>query len=63
MPHLRTYARETVIAEKFRVMVALARANSRMKDCYEIWLLSQSFPSHDERLARAIAAAKIGRSN
>lgn len=55
-PRLRAYARETVIAEKFQAMVALGRANSRMKDFYDIWLLSQSFPFDDNRLARAIAA-------
>jgi len=53
---LRAYARETVIAEKFQAMVALGRANSRMKDFYDVWLLSQSFPFDDDRLARAIAA-------
>lgn len=35
-PRLRAYARETVIAEKFQAMVALGRANSRMKDFYDI---------------------------
>ena len=55
-PRLRAYARETVIAEKFQAMVALGRANSRMKDLYDVWLLSQSFPFDDGRLARAIAA-------
>jgi len=55
-PRLRAYARETVIAEKFQAMVALGRANSRMKDFYDIWLLSQSFPFDNDRLARAIAA-------
>ncbi len=55
-PRLRAYARETVIAEKFQAMVALGRANSRMKDFYDIWLLSQSFPFDDDRLDRAIAA-------
>lgn len=55
-PRLRAYARETVIAEKFQAMVALGRANSRMKDFYDIWLLSQFFSFDDDRLARAIAA-------
>ena len=55
-PRLRAYARETVIAEKFQAMVAVGRANSRMKDFYDIWLLSQSFRFDDDRLARAIAA-------
>ena len=55
-PRLKAYARETVIAEKFQAMVALGRANSRMKDFYDVWLLSQSFHFDDDRLARAIAA-------
>src|SRR3546814_3811416 len=37
-------------------MVALGRANSRMKDFYDIWILSRSFPFDNDRLARAIAA-------
>lgn len=56
VPRLRTYARETVIAEKFQAMVVLGRANSRMKDFYDIWLLSRSFRFDTDRLARAIAA-------
>jgi hypothetical protein len=44
-PRLRAYARETVIAEKFQAMVALGRANSRMKDFYDVWTLSRSFAS------------------
>jgi len=41
-PRLRAYPRETVIAEKFQAMVALGRANSRMKDFYDVWLLRDS---------------------
>lgn len=55
-PRLRGYARETVIAEKFQAMVALGRLNSRMKDFYDIWLLSRSFSFDNDRLPRAIAA-------
>lgn len=55
-PRLRSYARETVVAEKFQAMVALGRANSRMKDFYDIWLLSKSFSFETGRLAHAIAA-------
>jgi len=55
-PRLRVYVRETVIAEKFQAMVALGRANSRMKDFYDIWILSKSFDFDGDRLARAIAA-------
>ena len=55
-PRLRAYARETVIAEKFHAMVALGRVNSRMKDFYDIWILSRSFAFNDDRLSRAIVA-------
>jgi Nucleotidyl transferase AbiEii toxin, Type IV TA system len=55
-PHLRTYARETVVAEKFQAMVALGRANSRMKDLYDIWVLSRTCDFAGDGLARAIAA-------
>lgn len=55
-PKLRAYARETVIAEKFQAMVALGRANSRMKDFYDIWLLATTFAFEDDRLVRAIKA-------
>ncbi len=55
-PRLRAYARETVIAEKFQAMVALGRANTRLKDFYDIWIISRSFAVEGDRLARAIAA-------
>jgi predicted nucleotidyltransferase component of viral defense system len=55
-PHLRAYARETVIAEKFQAMVMLGRANSRMKDFYDIWVLSRASEFKDDRLPRAMAA-------
>jgi len=55
-PHLRAYSRETVIAEKFQAMVLLGRANSRMKDFYDIWLLAKTRRFENDRLARAIAA-------
>jgi predicted nucleotidyltransferase component of viral defense system len=55
-PHLRAYVPETVIAEKFQAMVMLGRANSRMKDLYDIWVLSRNFEFKGDKLARAIAA-------
>lgn len=56
VPHLRAYARETVIAEKFQAMVALGLANSRMKDFYDIWILSKTHDFSRDRLAAAITA-------
>jgi predicted nucleotidyltransferase component of viral defense system len=55
-PHLRAYPQETVIAEKFQAMVMLGRANSRMKDFYDIWVLSKQYEFEGDRLPRAIAA-------
>ena len=55
-PHLRAYPPETVIAEKFHAMVVLGRANSRMKDYYDVWMLIDSFELEPERMRRAIAA-------
>lgn len=55
-PQLRGYARETVIAEKFQAIVMLGRANSRMKDFYDLWLLSTSFELETSRLAAAVSA-------
>ena len=55
-PRLRAYARETVIAEKFQAMVDLGRANTRLKDFYDIWVLSRRFAFDDDRVARAMAA-------
>jgi predicted nucleotidyltransferase component of viral defense system len=55
-PRLRAYPFETVIAEKFQAMVMLGRANSRMKDFYDIWILARSYEFEGDRLARAIAA-------
>jgi len=40
-PRLRCYPVETVIAEKFEAMVKLELLNSRMKDFYDIWILSR----------------------
>ena len=45
-----------MIAEKFQAMPVLGRANSRMKDYFDIWMLSRSFDFERSRLARAIAA-------
>ena len=55
-PKLRTYSRETVIAEKFHAMVELDLSNSRLKDFYDIWILSRSFDFSGDRLSKAISA-------
>ncbi|MGD8837309.1 MAG: nucleotidyl transferase AbiEii/AbiGii toxin family protein [Desulfobacteraceae bacterium] len=42
-PRLLCYSRESLIAEKFEAMLKHRELNSRMKDFYDIWLLSRHF--------------------
>lgn len=53
-PRLLCYSRESVIAEKFEAMIKLGELNSRMKDFYDIWLLSKQFEFDGTQLAEAI---------
>ena len=53
-PRLLCYSRESSIAEKFEAMVKLGMLNSRMKDFYDIWLLSRQFDFRGAELAQAI---------
>jgi len=55
-PRLKAYPKETVVAEKLQAIVALGRANSRMKDFYDILALSRLFEFDGETLAAAIRA-------
>ena len=55
-PQLRVYPRETVVAEKLEAIVQLDIGNSRMKDFYDLMLLSRSFAFDGKLLARAIRA-------
>jgi len=55
-PRLRSYRRETVVAEKFEAMVKLGILNSRMKDFYDVWQLSRQFDFDGSVLSRAIKA-------
>lgn len=53
-PVLLTYSRESAIAEKFEAMVKLGLLNARLKDYYDIWLLSRRFDFAGEALADAV---------
>jgi predicted nucleotidyltransferase component of viral defense system len=55
-PRLRVYPRYTVIAEKFHAIASLGMANSRMKDFFDLWVLSQHSELDTSVLNRAIAA-------
>ncbi len=53
-PSLFCYSRESAIAEKFEAMLKLGHLNSRMKDFYDIWLLSRQFRFELHNLAEAV---------
>jgi hypothetical protein len=54
-PRLKAYPPETVVAEKFHAVVALGMLNSRMKDFFDLWAISQTFSFEGVVLARAIS--------
>ena len=54
-PHLLGYSRESMVAEKFEAMVKLGILNSRMKDFFDVWLLSRYFDFDGQILTEAIA--------
>lgn len=53
-PRLRCYSRESMVAEKFEIMVKMGALNSRMKDFYDIWLIANRFDFEAARLREAI---------
>ena len=59
LPDLKTtqmkgYPKEAVVAEKFHAMIRHGDLNSRMKDYYDLWLISQTFEFDGQSLRRAI---------
>lgn len=55
-PRLRAYPPETVVAEKLQALIALGMLNSRMKDFFDLWAISESFAFDGSILAEAIRA-------
>lgn len=53
-PKLRVYPRYTVVAEKLEALVSLGIANSRMKDYFDLWVLSRYTDFDGDTLRRAI---------
>jgi hypothetical protein len=55
-PKLRAYPRYTVVAEKLEALVSLGIANSRMKDYFDLWILSRYTDFDGALLCKAIHA-------
>jgi hypothetical protein len=52
--HLRAYTVETIVAEKLEALVVLGMANSRLKDYYDLFLISNTFTLKHRSLAEAV---------
>jgi len=53
-PRIQAYTLESAIAEKYQAMVSLDLANSRMKDFYDVYFLSEKHSFEGPKLQRAI---------
>lgn len=53
-PEILSYNRETVIAEKFHAINVLGLTSSRMKDYYDLWILSKQYEFDGDLLVLAI---------
>lgn len=56
-PRLRGYSKESTIAEKLQAMGSRGLLTSRMKDFFDVWLLSRQFDFDGATLAEAIHVA------
>jgi len=61
-PRVRGYTRESVVAEKFHAMVRRGMLNSRMRDYFDLWLLSRQFEFDGATLADAIRETFVRRA-
>ena len=55
-PEVRAYRPETVVAEKLHGMVRYGRANTRMKDFYDVWRISRNAGIEGDALTSAVQA-------
>ena len=53
-PKLWCYSLESIVAEKFEALVKLGDWNSRMKDFYDLWILSRDHNFDGRKLSKAI---------
>ncbi|MBU0608051.1 MAG: nucleotidyl transferase AbiEii/AbiGii toxin family protein [Armatimonadetes bacterium] len=55
-PRLLVYPQETAIAEKLHALISRGLDNSRVKDYYDLWVLSQEFAFDATPLCAALAS-------
>lgn len=56
-----TVVPDAAFAEKFEAMVKLGQLNSRLKDFFDLWLLSRQFEFDGRLLSEAIARTFVNR--
>ncbi|MBI3172909.1 MAG: nucleotidyl transferase AbiEii/AbiGii toxin family protein [Chloroflexi bacterium] len=52
--HMKGYPKESVVAEKFHAMTRFGDLNSRLKDFYDLWLMSATFEFDSLSLQKAL---------
>ena len=62
LPRLVAYPKEAVIAEKLQALTDLGLLNSRLKDYFDMWLLSRMYDFDGSSLVKAICATFRHRS-
>lgn len=55
-PRIQAYPRDTMVAEKLQAIVFFGMINSRMKDFYDLWIISRQFPFEGGLLVDAMKA-------
>lgn len=53
-PNVLMYPPETVVAEKLEAMIRFGEANGRIKDFYDIWVITRTFPFELSTLVEAV---------
>jgi len=51
---MKGYPKESVVAEKFHAMIQFGDVNSRLKDFYDLWLMSLAFEFNGASLQKAL---------
>ena len=60
-PQILAYTPESLLSEKFHAMVFLDLANTRLKDFFDLWVLSNSLSFENSKLYNAISSTFLRR--
>ena len=55
-PRIRAYPKEAVVAEKFQAITILGKKNTRMKDYFDLWIMSQHLEFDADPLSTSVSA-------